>query len=188
MVLVRIHLWGLNFCYCYCNCFDVKEEEVEVVVGIGEDETLDSISNSKHKQVSNQKSLNEDFSQQSMFDFEEDFQENFKIEEITEQEELELSVSENISEEIIEGFTTNEDQKKVVLSLDDDLEEEEMMVSSIEEKDEEIHEVDFTLNMQQPKENVEEEFVVRDRVKINPNEIEESEIASRKREKVKKYF
>ena len=163
--------------------FDVKEEEVEVVVGIGEDETLDSISNSKHKQVSNQKSLNEDFSQQSMFDFEEDFQENFKIEEITEQEELELSVSENISEEIIEGFTTNEDQKKVVLSLDDDLEEEqEMMVSSIEEKDEEIHEVDFTLNMQQPKENVEEEFVVRDRVKINPNEIEESEIASRKRE------
>ena len=163
--------------------FDVKEEEVEVVVGIGEDETLDSISNSKQKQVSNQKSLNEDFSQQSMFDFEEDFQENLTVEEITEQEELELSVSENISEEIIEGFTNNEEQNRVVLSLDDDLEEDqEMMVSSIEEKDEETQEVDFTFNMQPLEENIEEEFVVRDRVKINPNEIEESEIASRKRE------
>ena len=41
--------------------FDVKEEEVEVVVGIGEDETLDSISKSKNNQVSNPKSLTEDF-------------------------------------------------------------------------------------------------------------------------------
>ena len=66
--------------------FDVKEEEVEVVVGIGEDETLDSISNSKQKQLSNPKSLNEDFSQQSMFDFEEDLQVNFTEEEITDSE------------------------------------------------------------------------------------------------------
>tara|TARA_B100000683_G_scaffold267913_1_gene302289 strand:- start:2499 stop:4175 length:1677 start_codon:yes stop_codon:yes gene_type:complete len=163
--------------------FDVKEEEVEVVVGIGEDETLDSISNSKQKQRSNPKSLNEDFSQQSMFDFEEDFQEKFTVEEITEQEELELSVSENISEEIIEGLTTDEEQNRVVLSLDDELEEEqEMIVSSIEEKEEETHEVDFTFNLQQQEENIEEEFVVRERVKLNPNEIEENEIASRKRE------
>ena len=163
--------------------FDVKEEEVEVVVGIGEDETLDSISNSKQKEPSNLKSLNEDFSQQSMFDFEEDLQLNFTEEEITDKEELELSVSENISEEIIEGLNTNEEQNRVVLSLDDELEEEpEMIVSSIEEKKEETHEVDFTFNMQQSEENIEEEFVVRDRVKINPNEIEENEIASRKRE------
>ena len=117
--------------------FDVKEEEVEVVVGIGEDETLDSISNTKQKKHSNLKTLNEDFSQQSMFDFEEDFQEKFTVEEITEQEELELSVSENISEEIIEGLTTDE-KNRVVLSLDDELEEDlEMIVSSIEEKKEE---------------------------------------------------
>ena len=157
--------------------FDVKEEEVEVVVGIGEDETLDSISNSKQKQLSNLKSLNEDFSQQSMFDFEEDFQINFTEEEITDKEELELSVSENISEEIIEGLNTNEEQNRVVLSLDDELEEEqEMIVSSIEEKEEETHEVDFTFNINKSEENIEEEFVVRDRVKINPNEIEENEI------------
>ena len=53
-----------------------------------------------------------DFSQQSMFDFEEDLQVNFTDEEMTDQEELELSVSENTSEEIIEGFNTNEEQNK----------------------------------------------------------------------------
>ena len=163
--------------------FDVKEEEVEVVVGIGEDETLDSISNTKQKKHSNLKTLNEDFSQQSMFDFEEDLQVNFTDEEMTDQEELELSVSENTSEEIIEGFNTNEEQNRVVLSLDDEIEEEqEMIVESIEATVEETHEVDFTFNMQQQEENIEEEFVGRDRVKINPNEIEENEIASRKRE------
>ena len=65
--------------------------------------------------------MNEDFSQQSMFDFEEDLQLNFTEEEITDKEEIELSVSENISEEIIEGLNTNEEQNRVVLSLDDEL-------------------------------------------------------------------
>ena len=54
-----------------------------------------------------------------------------------------------------------------------------MIVESIEATVEETHEVDFTFNMQQ-QENIEEEFVGRDRVKINPNEIEENEIVSRK--------
>ena len=64
--------------------FDVKEEEIEVVVGIGEDQTLDSISKSNKDQVSNPKSLIEDFSQQSMFDFEEDFKLNITEKEINE--------------------------------------------------------------------------------------------------------
>ena len=167
--------------------FDVKEEEEEVVVGIGEDETLDSISKPKKRQVNNSKSLIEDFSQQSMFDFEEDFQNNFteseiKQEQITEQEEIELSFSETISEEVIEDFVhPDEEKKRVVLSLDDELEEEEMLVTSIESDQEENQEVDLTFNMQLEEENLEQEFVS-DRVKINPNEIEDNEIASRKRE------
>ena len=169
--------------------FDVKEEEVEVVVGIGEDETLDSISKSKKNQVSNSKSLTEDFSQQSMFDFDQDFQVNFTEEEIiedeiTEQEDIDLSLNETISEEIIENFENNrEDENRVVLCLDDELEEDQdRIVASIEEKEEEIQEVDLTVNMQQTEENIEEETVIRDRVKINPKELEENEIVSRKRE------
>ena len=169
--------------------FDVKEEEVEVVVGIGEDETLDSISKSKNNQVSNSKSLTEDFSQQSMFDFDQDFQVNFTEEEIiedeiTEQEDIDLSLNETISEEIIENFDNNrEDENRVVLCLDDELEEDQdMIVASIEEEEEEIQEVDLTVNMQQTEENIEEETVIRDRVKINPKELEENEIVSRKRE------
>tara|TARA_Y100001954_G_scaffold236541_1_gene297494 strand:+ start:437 stop:2131 length:1695 start_codon:yes stop_codon:yes gene_type:complete len=169
--------------------FDVKEEEVEVVVGIGEDETLDSISKSKNNQVSNSKSLTEDFSQQSMFDFDQDFQVNFTEEEIiedeiTEQVDIDLSLNETISEEIIENFDNNrEDENRVVLCLDDELEEDQdMIVASIEEEEEEIQEVDLTVNMQQTEENIEEETVIRDRVKINPKELEENEIISRKRE------
>ena len=173
--------------------FDVKEEEVEVVVGIGEDETLDSISKSKNNQLSNPKSLTEDFSQQSMFDFDQDFQVNFTEEEIiedeiTEQVEIDLSLTETISEEIIEDFdTTREDESRVVLCLDDELEKDpDMLVESIEEEEKEIQEFDLTVNMQQieenTEENTEEETVIRDRVKINPKELEENEIVSRKRE------
>ena len=62
MELEQIHLWGLNFLLRLLQpAFDVKEEEVEVVVGIGEDETLDSISNTKQKKHSNLKTLNERF-------------------------------------------------------------------------------------------------------------------------------
>ena len=64
--------------------FDIKEEEVEVVVGIGEDETLDSISNPKTSKIPTPKAIIEDFSQQSMFDFEDSYQVNFSdIEEET---------------------------------------------------------------------------------------------------------
>ena len=169
--------------------FDVKEEEVEVVVGIGEDETLDSISKSKNNQVSNSKSLTEDFSQQSMFDFDQDFQVNFTEkeiieDEITEQVDIDLSLNETVSEEIIENFDNNrEDENRVVLCLDDELEEDQDMTdASIEEEEKEIQEVDLTVNMQQTEENIEEETVIRDRVKINPKELEENEIVSRKRE------
>ena len=173
--------------------FDVKEEEIEVVVGIGEDETLDSISKSKNNQVSNSKSLTEDFSQQSMFDFDQDFRVNLSEEEIiedeiTEQVDIDLSLTETVSEEIVENFDINrEDESRVVLCLDDELEEDQDMTdASIEEEEKEIQEVDLTVNMQQIEENIEEnieeETVVRERVKINPKQFEENEILSRKRE------
>ena len=56
-----------------------------------------------------------------------------------------------------------------------------MIVASIEEEEEEIQEVDLTVNMKQIEENIEEETVIRDRIKINPKELEENEIVSRKK-------
>ncbi|MAO72333.1 MAG: cell division protein FtsZ [Flavobacteriales bacterium] len=155
--------------------FDVKEEEVEVVISIGEDETLDSISKPKKKQDSNPKSLSEDFSQQSMFDFEEDFQINFTEEEITEEEIIERDVEDDIP--------STHEENRVVLLLDDEIDEDlEPMDTSIDDEEENSQEVDLSFNTDQIEEEVEEEFVFRDRVKINPEELEENEIASRKRE------
>ena len=67
-------------------------------------------------------------------------------------------------------------ENKVVLTLDDDLEveEKELVVSSLVlEEQESSEEVEDTRK---------EDSIVRNRVKINPQEIEENEIASRKRE------
>lgn len=167
--------------------FDIKEEEVEVVVGIGEDETLDSISSPKKSKSPTPKAITEDFSQQSMFDFEESYQVNLSDIEDELEEVEEETTSENTEEETM-NFTVTEEvetENKVVLTLDDELEEEELVVSSVEEEEEQqelSEEVDFTFNLEQVEETIEEELVVRDRVKINPQEIEENEIASRKRE------
>lgn len=168
--------------------FDIKEEEVEVVVGIGEDETLDSISNPKKSKNSTPKAITEDFSQQSMFDFEDSYQVNFSdIEEQTDEVIDEEINSKDTEEEIMNSTDSQEvdTENKVVLTLDDDLEEEEeeLVVSSLViEEQESSEEVDFTFNLVEVEETTEEDSVVRDRVKINTQEIEENEIASRKRE------
>ena len=168
--------------------FDIKEEEVEVVVGIGEDETLDSISNPKKSKNPTPKAITEDFSQQSMFDFEDSYQVNFSdIEEQTD-EVIDEEINSKDTEEEIMNSTVSEEvdtENKVVLTLDDDLEEEEeeLVVSSLVlEEQESSEEVDFTFNLEEVEETTEEDSVVRDRVKINTKEIEENEIASRKRE------
>ena len=180
--------------------FDIKEEEVEVVVGIGEDETLDSISNPKKSKNPTPKAITEDFSQQSMFDFEDSYQVNFSdIEEQTDEVIDEEINSKDTEEEIMNSTDSQEvdTENKVVLTLDDDLEEEEeeLVVSSLViEEQESSEEVDFTFNLVEVEETTEEDSVVevaetteedsvvRDRVKINTQEIEENEIASRKRE------
>ncbi|MAR39531.1 MAG: cell division protein FtsZ [Flavobacteriales bacterium] len=168
--------------------FDIKEEEVEVVVGIGEDETLDSISNVKKSKNPTPKAITEDFSQQSMFDFENSYQVNFSdSEEGTHDDEEEIH-SKDTEEEIMNSNMSEEvnTENKLVLTLDDDLEEEEeeFVVSELvlEEQDS-SEEEDFTFNLEEVQETTTvEDSVVRDRLKINIQEIEENEIASRKRE------
>jgi len=167
--------------------FEPTEEEVEVVVGIGEDETLDSINiqNSKKDLTSN--SFVDDFSQQSMFDFEEDFDIEYSEGELSEEEALENELESKFSDiedekvikdnssieenELESNFSDIENEKvvvdnssieqnKVVLSLDEDLSEDVTKIVS----------------------NSEEELVVDDNTKLNEHEIEKNEIASRKRE------
>ena len=167
--------------------FEPTEEEVEVVVGIGEDETLDSINSQNSKKDLTSNSFVDDFSQQSMFDFEEDFDIEYSEDELSEEEALEnvlepkfsdiedekvikdnSSIEENeleskfsdIENEKVVVDNSSIEQNKVVLSLDEDLSEDVTKIVS----------------------NSEEELVVDDNTKLNEHEIEKNEIASRKRE------
>ena len=167
--------------------FEPTEEEVEVVVGIGEDETLDSINSQNSKKDLTSNSFADDFSQQSMFDFEEDFDIEYSEDELSEEEalenELESKFSDIEDEKVIKDNSSIEEneleskfsdienekvvvdnssieQNKVVLSLDEDLSEDVTKIVS----------------------NSEEELVVDDNTKLNEHEIEKNEIASRKRE------
>ena len=167
--------------------FEPTEEEVEVVVGIGEDETLDSINSQNSKKDLTSNSFADDFSQQSMFDFEEDFDIEYSEDELSEEEALDNELESKFSDiedkkvikdnssieenELESKFTDIEDKKvvvdnssieqnKVVLSLDEDISEDVTKIVS----------------------NFEEELVVNDNTKLNEHEIEKNEIASRKRE------
>lgn len=165
--------------------FDIKEEEVEVVVGIGEDETLDSISNPKKSKNPTPKAITEDFSQQSMFDFNDSYQVDFSdIKEETYEVEEDLN-SKDTEEEIMNSTVSEKEdaENKLVLTLDDDLEEEEEFVVSslVLEEQESLEEVDFNLE-EVEQTTTEEDSVVIDRMQINTQQIQENEIASRKRE------
>ena len=143
--------------------FEPTEEEVEVVVGIGEDETLDSITSQNSKKDLTSNSFTDDFSQQSMFDFEEDFDIEYSENELSGKEALENELESNFSD--IEDKKVVQDNSsielnKVVLSLDEDLSEDVTTIGS----------------------NFEEDLVINDNTKLNEHEIEKNEIASRKRE------
>ena len=73
--------------------FEPTEEEVEVVVGIGEDETLDSITSQNSKKDLSSNSFTDDFSQQSMFDFDEDYNIEYTEDELSKEETLEDELS-----------------------------------------------------------------------------------------------
>ena len=171
--------------------FEAKEEQKEVVVGIGEDETLDTISsNSKIKDETTEK-LTEDFSQQSMFDFEDNMDISFsEIEGAvsnTEEDENNL-IEPTVSDSVEEETTEMKEEERVILSLDDDTvqtnEVEEEVILDLDSEKEEIkeednqEEVSFHFNM----EETEQAPLMRERVSINSQDLPENEITSRKRE------
>ena len=171
--------------------FEVTEEIEDVVVDINEQENLDTFGMPINKKVETPLSITEDFTQQSMLEFEEDYQVNFNesVEEKEDMMDFTITNTEDVVEDAKE-VVVEEVETRVVLTLDDDLEEnlteedlsldvEEVTISEVEEK----QEVSFTFNMS---ENgavpPEPEMKMRERVKINPQEVDENEMMSRKRE------
>ena len=171
--------------------FEITEEEKDVKVNIEDNNTLESIEEVENKIPDN---IKEDFSQQSMFDFDDnheinieelsdpivlrdqDSPESFKnshadenIGEITD-ESIEEITNENIGEitdESIEEITNEnieESEKRVVLSLDESSSEEDL---SGEDSDLVASDVDS---------------LIQDQGKINLEDEEFNDIASRKRE------
>ena len=171
--------------------FEAKEEEKEVVVGIGEDETLDTISSNSKIKDETLENLTEDFSQQSMFDFEDNMDISFsEIEGTvsnTEEDENNL-IEPTVSDSEDEEKTERKEEERVILSLDDETVqtnevEEEVILDLDSEKEENKEEdnqeeVSFHFNM----EETEKAPVMRERVSINSQDLPENEITSRKRE------
>ena len=171
--------------------FEVTEEIEDVVVDINEQENLDTFGMPINKKVETPLSITEDFTQQSMLEFEEDYQVNFN-ESVEEKEDM-MDFTITNTEDVVEDdkeVVVEEVETRVVLTLGDDLEEnlteedlsldvEEATISEVEEK----QEVSFTFNMS---ENgvvpPEPEMKMRERVKINPQEVEENKMMCRKRE------
>jgi len=171
--------------------FEAKEEQKEVVVGIGEDETLDTISSNSKIKDETLENLTEDFSQQSMFDFEDNIDVSFsEIEDTvanTEEDENNL-IEPAVSDSVEEETTEMKEEERVILSLDDDTvqtnEVEEEVILDLDSEKEEIkeednqEEVSFHFNM----EETEQAPLMRERVSINSQDLPENEITSRKRE------
>ena len=171
--------------------FEAKEEQKEVVVGIGEDETLDTISSNSKIKDETLENLKEDFSQQSMFDFEDNMDISFsEIEGTvsnTEEDENNL-IEPTVSDSVEEETTEMKEEERVILSLDDDTvqtnEVEEEVILDLDSEKEEIkeednqEEVSFHFNM----EETEQAPLMRERVSINSQDLPENEITSRKRE------
>ena len=171
--------------------FEAKEEQKEVVVGIGEDETLDTISSNSKLKDETIENLTEDFSQQSMFDFEDNMDVSFsEIEDTvanTEEDENNL-IEPAVSDSVEEETTEMKEEERVILSLDDETvqtnEVEEEVILDLDSEKEEIkeednqEEVSFHFNM----EETEQAPLMRERVSINSQDLPENEITSRKRE------
>lgn len=173
--------------------FEVTEEIEDVVVDINEIQNLDTMNKSKtERKVDTPLAISEDFTQQSMLEFEEECQLDFnETVEDSEEDLMEFTISNTEDTISIETEVEEVVENRVVLTLDDELEEEELpamefslgveetTISEVEEKEE----VSFTFDMSEKKvEAPNSEMQIRDRVKINPQELEENKITSRKRE------
>ncbi len=166
--------------------FEAKEEQEDVLVDIGEDETLDTISSDKKRKVETPENIIEDFSQQSMFDFEDNVDISFSETENIEEDEnnlMEFTVSESVEEETIEMEEDDEKEERVVLSLDDETDEvkEENILDLDSEKEANEEEVSFKFEKEETEDTLEAPLM-RERVNINSQDLDENEITSRKRE------
>ena len=166
--------------------FEAKEEQEDVLVDIGEDETLDTISSDTKRKIETPENITEDFSQQSMFDFEDNIDISFSETENIEEDEnnlMEFTVSESVEEETIEMEEDDEKEERVVLSLDDETDEvkEENILDLDSEKEETEEEVSFKFEKEETEDTLEAPLM-RERVNINSQDLDENEITSRKRE------
>jgi len=166
--------------------FEAKEEQEDVLVDIGEDETLDTISSDTKRKIETPENITEDFSQQSMFDFEDNIDISFSETENIEEDEnnlMEFTVSESVEEETIEMEEDDEKEERVVLSLDDETDEvkEENILDLDSEKEENEEEVSFKFEKEETEDTLEAPLM-RERVNINSQDLDENEITSRKRE------
>ena len=155
--------------------FKVKEEPKDIYIGIGEG-NLESLNNKKIEQAP--EAITEDFSQQSMFDFDKQdykdtidyIEENQETEVEDEEGLLDFEVTDIEEENNVVEFDLDEPSEKIVLNLEDDVEEsvsEEIVI-----EDEIVNEI----------EEVEEKEVETPDLQINPQQTQENEITSRKRE------
>ena len=167
--------------------FEAKEEQKEVVVGIGEDETLDTISSNSKRKEETLENITEDFSQQSMFDFEDNMDVGFSETEdtvVNTEEDKNNLIEPDVSDSLEEETTEMKEEERVILSLDDETVqinevEEEVVLDLYSEKEEDNQEeVSFHFNM----EETEKAPIMRERVSINSQDLPENEITSRKRE------
>ena len=167
--------------------FEAKEEQKEVLVDIGEDATLDTISSETKRKEEILDIMTDDFSQQSMFDFEDNIDIRFsEIEDTVENTEEDEN---NLTEESVEEeITEMKEDERVILSLNDETVEtnevEEEVKLDLDSDTEEVREeneqeeVSFHFDM----EETEQAPLMRERVSINSQDLPENEITSRKRE------
>ena len=165
--------------------FEAKAEEEDVLVDIGEDETLDTISSDKNRKLETPENIIEDFSQQSMFDFEDNI--HFSEKEIIEADENDLM--EPVEEEKIELNENNNQEKRVVLTLDDEIDEFKEEITLENESaiidEEKYSDKELQGSFKTEKEVVEdnlESSLNTESMSVNSQDVEENEIASRKRE------
>ncbi|MBT3418414.1 MAG: cell division protein FtsZ [Flavobacteriales bacterium] len=152
--------------------FKVKEEPKDIYIGIGEG-NLESLNNKKIEQAP--EAITEDFSQQSMFDFDKQdykdtidyIEENQETEVEDEEGLLDFEVTDIEEENNVVEFDLDEPSEKIVLNLEDDV--EEVMTDEVEEIVNKIEEV-------------EEKEVKTPDLQINPQQTQENEITSRKRD------
>ena len=151
--------------------FEVTEEEKDVKVNIEDDNTLETISE-KDNDIPN--NLTEDFSQQSMFDFDDNYSLNIAEEKVLDDADpLDLNKLDT-EEEVVNN--------KIVLSLDDNIEEDEVSENESElsiEKEEEDSNSTSVDDLEIIKDEI---SVTRERININSQELQDNDIASRKRE------